>query len=137
MRCPDCNKFVSFDSEGEPEIDVDVSGTSVVGSARITNNCAECSTELKEASFDISEDIPGAEDHSECDGELSTEVEDAERIDRLEDRTRTGKPIKNMRYMKHMYGASATIKVTCDKCDFEAEISWSGEVSGSGMDELA
>lgn len=137
MRCPDCNKFVSFDSDVEPEIDVDVSGTEVVGSVRIVNNCGECGTELKEASFDISEEILDATDHAtNCDGELSVEVDMAERTDRLENKTRSGKLIKHARYMKHLYGAQANLKVTCDKCEFEALISWSDEVQGSGMDEL-
>jgi len=135
MRCNDCNKFVSFDSDVEPEISVDVSGTIVSGDARIVNNCADCGTELKECSFDINEEIPGADAH-ECDGELSVEVEGAGRTDRMEDKTRTGKPIKHSRYMKHLYGAEATFKVVCDKCEFEAEIPWSDETPGSAMDEL-
>ena len=49
MRCPDCNKFVSFD-EGEPKvqsIEIDTSG--VKCEVRIVMNCGECGQELKEA----------------------------------------------------------------------------------------
>jgi hypothetical protein len=46
MRCPDCNKFVSFD---EPEIegdDPDIVGTAVSGNVRIVLKCADCGGEL-------------------------------------------------------------------------------------------
>jgi hypothetical protein len=52
MRCPDCNKFVSFD-EQEPEInsiEVDDSGN-VSAEVRIVNACGDCGAELKEANF--------------------------------------------------------------------------------------
>jgi hypothetical protein len=56
MRCPDCNKFVSFD-EADPEVnDLDVSDNgSVTASVRIVNTCAECGTELKEAMLELEE----------------------------------------------------------------------------------
>lgn len=54
-RCPDCNKFVSFE-EVEPEVnslEVDSSGY-VTAEIRIVNECADCSTELREANLDLS-----------------------------------------------------------------------------------
>jgi hypothetical protein len=58
MRCPDCNKFASYD-EADPEvndIDVDADGQ-VTAEIRITNNCADCGTELKEATLNIDHNL--------------------------------------------------------------------------------
>src|SRR4051812_35969271 len=136
MRCPNCNKFVSYDVDTDPEIEVTISddGT-VTGTCRIVNGCAECGTELKEANFDIEMPAAGSEDH-DCLGHLEVEVEDAYRIEETQTLDRNGKTIKNPRYMKHLYGAGATFSVTCDKCDFSAEVPWKDFQSASGMDEL-
>ncbi len=136
MRCPDCSKFVSYDAEVEPEIDVSVAddGT-ITGTCRIVNNCAECGTELKEASFDISESVDG-HDEEACDGNLSVEVENESRVDEMQTKDRKGRTIKNFRYMKHLYGAEATFAVACDKCDFEGEVAWKDTIEASSMDEL-
>ena len=43
MRCPDCNKFVAFDTDVDPEVSVSVENDgSITGNVRIVNNCAEC-----------------------------------------------------------------------------------------------
>ena len=55
MRCPDCNKFVSYD---EPEVEVNsinVNGEAVTASVRVALNCADCSTGLKEAEIEADE----------------------------------------------------------------------------------
>lgn len=55
MRCPDCNKFVSYDDSNEPEADdadIDAEGH-VTGTVRVYLTCAECGTDLKEANFDL------------------------------------------------------------------------------------
>lgn len=62
MRCPDCSKFVSFDTDTEPEVDateVDDEGH-VTFDARIVNNCAECGTELTEYTFNVEVDLTDA-----------------------------------------------------------------------------
>lgn len=53
MRCPDCNKFVSFDEPAVEMEDPEISSGSVTASARVALNCAECGTELAEATFDL------------------------------------------------------------------------------------
>jgi hypothetical protein len=53
MRCPDCNKFTGLEN-GEPEISTeDLNSGSVNLEIRLTRNCADCSTELKEYTFSI------------------------------------------------------------------------------------
>ncbi len=56
MRCPDCNRFVSQEA-GEPEVDDSTSDMQVSLSVRIVQNCAECGTELKEATLEIERDL--------------------------------------------------------------------------------
>ena len=150
MRCSDCNKFVSFDTEQEPEIDISVDDDGVVnGTVRIVNTCAECGTELKEGTFDLEVDLSGAiadhrEEHrqkSDKDGAVaghtSLEVED-DGGSRFEDSVTTdrrGKKITNPRYMKHLYGAEVEIKVTCE-CGEVFTDTWRDSLAGSSMDEL-
>ena len=51
-RCPDCNKFVGYD-EAEPEVNsLEINGTTITGEVRVTLNCAECGTELRESNFE-------------------------------------------------------------------------------------
>jgi hypothetical protein len=78
-RCESCNKFVSLD-EQEPEVQgVDLQETTVSASVRIANACADCGTDLREATLDMECDI--SEDWDEhlrevalkcksCDGEV-------------------------------------------------------------------
>lgn len=139
MRCPSCNKFVSFDAESDPEIDgedVDKEGN-VTASVRIVNNCADCGEELKEATFDLEVDLTEAcKEHVNAEGEtkhvLTVEIEASGRTERTD-----GKEGTPSRYRRHYYGAEASIKVSCEcDADFEAKADWKDEIQGSSMDEL-
>jgi len=142
MRCNDCNKFVSFDTDSDPEIDVDVDNEGhVTGSVRIVNTCQDCSSELTEATLNV--DMDFASEIVEHRGEqaegdhatLSVDHDGGSRTDRTENKDRNGKIIKQSRYMKRFYGAEATITVEC-ACGEKFEQGWSDEVQASGMDEL-
>jgi len=149
MRCPDCNKFVSFDADTDPEIDCDVDEDGhITGSVRIVNQCAECGSELKEANFDVDVNVEDKlHDHWKANGwkgkgaapeghrELDLSDDSGSRTERTQTTDRHGKPIKSHRYMKHFYGAEATFMVACE-CGETFEVQWSDEVQGSGMDEL-
>lgn len=138
MRCPDCNKFVSYD---EPMIEVDsidVNDDEISGNVRVVLACAECGEELKDCYFDISETIAHECDGIEEDGfnfEI-LEEDNFEPMDRYEDRDRNGKLIKNMRYMKHLYGFTGTIQVQCMHCNEVIDVEVSDEAAGSEFDEL-
>jgi hypothetical protein len=56
LRCEPCGKFVAFEPQ-EPEANVDIDKTHVSGDIRVFLSCAECSAEMKEASFQIDEDF--------------------------------------------------------------------------------
>ena len=136
MRCPDCCKFVSMDTETEPEFD-EPSAEDVIAvctvDVRITNNCADCGTELKEANFSL--ELEGAEPgdgektpHENCKGELTLDFV-CERSDRSDS-------AKNPRYARTFYGVEVTVEVKCEKCGFKHNAVVSDECQASGMDEL-
>jgi DNA-directed RNA polymerase subunit RPC12/RpoP len=154
MRCPDCNKFVGYD---EPQVDVeseDIDSNTVTVQIHEVLPCQECGTELKEAYMDV--EIADIE-CPECGGDprdengnhkksvdpdatdeeyLEIDGVDAEPIDRFEDKDRHGKPIKNMRYMKHYYGASVTVHLRCKKCGHEFSVEETTELVASEFDEM-
>jgi hypothetical protein len=139
---------VSFDSDADPEVDsIDVDDEGVVtGSVRITNNCAECSTEMREFTFDLKEDFSDdiaahraekqkAGEADDLHDELTVDEQGGSRFDEMQDTDRNGKKIKNTRYMKHLYGAEVELMVTC-KCGETFSRTWRDTVPGSGMDEM-
>lgn len=138
-RCPDCNKFVSLDSETEPEVNVSVDKEgNVSGTVRIANSCQECSQEMSECTFEVDVSAPDEVTKHLAKGQHELEVElSASRTDRYENKTRTGKIIRNPRYQKHMYGAEGTIEWTCIcNAEWSHTQDWSDEVQASGMDSL-
>lgn len=140
MRCPDCNKFVSFDTETEPEVEVNVDKTlgTITVEAHIVNTCADCGTELTTADFQMeSEDLAEVvEEHKEecADFELLVESESFGRTDRRETHDKRGKPIKS-RYQKQYYGVEGSVTVEC-KCGLKFEpVTLSDEIQSSAMEE--
>lgn len=137
MRCPTCNRMVSFDEprvEVESE-DLDQESMTVTGTVGVTLPCVDCGTELKGTSLDYEVCF----NHS-CDGKSEEETElqevTADPMDRFEDKDRNGKPIKNPRYQKHYYGATVTATIVCGKCGETIESSVDVEEQASAFDEL-
>jgi hypothetical protein len=145
MRCPDCNKFVGND-EQEPEVEsveveADESGhATVTASVRIVNACADCGTELTEATLDLEAEVTlEPADHkcpSETAGEepaldLEAEETSSERTNRSD-----GKPNTPSRYRRTFYGAQveATVKCRCGK--IETTVTLADEVQASGMESM-
>jgi len=134
MRCSDCNKFVSMDTEAEPEYEEPEAEEVLSGCAvdvRITNNCADCGTELKEANFCI--ELEGAEPgdgektpHSKCKGDLALDFVI----------TRSDRSDGAGRYARTFYGVEVEVEVSCNKCGFEHSQKASDECQASAMDEL-
>jgi hypothetical protein len=140
MRCPDCSKFVSLEfNEPELEGDLDVTEEGVVtGSVRIVRACADCGTELKEASFDL-EFTPNNDqikDHLNPEGQSIHELEvEEDGVSQIEE--------GGGRYAKSYFGAEVSFHVRCS-CDAakKTEERWSLEgtmsdkIAASGMDEM-
>jgi hypothetical protein len=139
MRCNDCNKFVGQEP-GEPEaeleaerIDATTNAVQVTGSIRLAVVCAECGTDLKEATFDVDETIE-IEGHRPTDDEthdLEVEIDQCEATETY--KGREGAPA---RYQKHYYGVDCQFSISCS-CGQLRDVngSYNDEVQASGMDE--
>jgi hypothetical protein len=133
MRCPDCNKFVSYD-EQEPEItDIDIDGDVVRGSVRVVLPCAECGTDLKECEMEFEIGIK----QQPTAGEWEIDDSSAELSSRTVDKDRHGKQIKNARYMKTMYGASIKVTLKTEAVEEEfLELECEVEEAASAFEEV-
>lgn len=79
MRCPDCNKFVPYDTEVDPEEsgDVEFDGETFRATFTRTLTCGECGSELKSAEIEIEVDatVEGGDDLSpEPEGDPDSET---------------------------------------------------------------
>lgn len=146
MRCPECNKFASYDDSTDPEVDsldVDQDGN-ITGSVRIVLTCAEDSTELKEATFDLDAHVSDtfAEAHKGEGHELSVDDDGFSLSSRQEtesrrtkkDGTVVVKPIP-FRYRRTYYGFDGDVTVTCE-CGATESVHVADEIPAGAMDEL-
>lgn len=125
MRCPNCNKFVSFDEPNVESSDVEVSPTGdVMYTADIELCCAECGTQLKTGQVEPYETVIDHDVEKEC--ELSAEIVMEEGNVRTEG---------SGRYVKTFYGVRADIKIVCT-CGFETNLELTSHVQASAMDEV-
>lgn len=136
MRCPDCNKFVSYD-EADPEVnDLEISddGT-VTAEVRIVNTCGGCGQDLKEATLDFSEEVDVSA-HSGEGHDLSVEESSCERTQRSGYFKKGVFVPAGGRYAKTFYGASLSYTVTCSCSEgFKIEGVLEDDVQASGMDD--
>lgn len=132
MRCPDCSKFVSMDTETEPDVREDWNGSKGEGSVdvRIVNCCAECGNELKEANFEFTIDVSDLKH----DPPLSDDVKDNSTLD--VDVSRTHRVQGAGRGAKTFYGVEVSWKVLSSDGDVLAEGTEDDECPASAMDEL-
>jgi uncharacterized protein with PIN domain len=144
LRCPDCNKFVSFDTETEPEVQseqVDENGA-VEFSVRITNNCADCGTELTETTLEMEDTVPEEllADHKGDEHEYSVEVVSASRTERQSVPQKTSKKTSKTtvwyRGAKTYYGAEIEYSVKCSCGVTLHEGTISAEEQASYMESL-
>jgi hypothetical protein len=79
MRCPSCSKFVSYDTDVDPEEqgDAELDGTGLSASYRRVLCCAECGDELKEATIEVTADLdfPDGVDPEQCPGSEDDQAE--------------------------------------------------------------
>lgn len=147
MRCPDCNKFVSFE-EADPEVDcLDIRGDgAVTATVRIINTCAECSQELTEATFDLESDAAcEAVEAHKCTTSPQPEQRSFEAEEYECERTgrsgyyKKGKWVPGFgRYAKTFYGAQLTVTVKCSACQevVGEPVVLTDDVQASAMDSL-
>lgn len=137
MRCDQCGRYVAFDSEVEPEVDVTIEydekkNVLVQGSVRIVNQCAECGSEMTEATFDVDEVILLSHEKG-CKTDEDEPEYDEPTAERFDDYVPPGRPA---RYQKHEYGASMDVEVSCADCEVKGSLTWSDQIQSSGMDPL-
>jgi phage FluMu protein Com len=150
MRCPDCNKFVSYD---EPQCEVgnvELDGDTVRANVTVQLNCQDCGGTLKDAEIEAETEFqheckPKAElnkdwkpDAEYKKGDDQYEVESdgsAEGTNRTETKDRHGKPIKSSRYMKSFYGFTLESEIKCRKCGEVFSVTIEGEEQASSFNE--
>lgn len=127
MRCPDCNKFVSFDEPCVEDVELEINDLGdITCNANVALNCAECGTELKTGAVEMTAKI-----QHDCDSderELSIEETMSEGDTRTEG---------SGRYMKTFYGARVEAKITCGCEHYEEDVELAGHIQASAMDESA
>lgn len=166
MRCPDCSKMVSLDF-GDPEIEdfscsveLDDEGNLVAelsASARIVRSCADCGTELKEATLDLSYEGV-ALGHDLLVGALGG-VAHVEAVPEGERGGNTPKPWRwakghsprqpgsepdsvdqveegGGRYKKSYFGACVSVEVECECGEVLCTVEATDKVAASAMDEM-
>lgn len=135
MRCNQCNKFVSNDTEQEPQEQDEpkIEGITFTASYDRVIACAECSQELRSALIEFCEKLEIPEkceptDEPSEDGqhewEFDLEVTPSERTE--------GKG----RGIRTFYGVEVSGMATCSKCGTEVTLSLSEDVQASSMDEV-
>lgn len=143
MRCPDCNKFVSY-AEPEAELNsADISGDTLNVDVDVKLNCSECGTELKSCNFTTEAHL---EAH-ECQSPEAELAEDREKFEideegepfgdsRTQTKDRNGKPIKLARYMKTFYGFTMQTSIKCNCCEEIFTVETQDEAQASSFDEV-
>lgn len=133
MRCPDCNKFTGLEFQ-DPELDGDleVSEDGVTCNIRLVRTCSECGQEMKEATLEMSGDLPEQavdhlKEHEEDETPHELEIEE-NGIDQIEE--------GGGRYKKSYFGASVDYKITCSCGQFEVTGTVSDKIPASHMEEL-
>jgi Pyruvate/2-oxoacid:ferredoxin oxidoreductase gamma subunit len=120
--------MVSMELQDEPEeerAEFDAKTGEIDASYRIVRTCAECGTELKEATFDFEETLDQdiLDEHKGEGHELSAKF-DAESIEE-----------SGTRYAKSYFGVMLAVTVSCS-CGFDHEIHMLDKVAASEMEEL-
>ena len=123
MRCNNCGKFVSQEMADPEVVDSGCHGGTLTATVRIVAQCAECSDDLKETTFDVDEEIEGF-----CDNANHEKNVDEVTLESTERGEGKG------RYRKTFYGAEGVFEVSCS-CGKKAEHKWSDAIQASHMDE--
>ncbi len=114
----------------DPEVtDEDVSNGTLTATCRIVLQCAECNMDLKEAMFELEQEITEhlcARGEEDSEHEPSVEVTNVESAERQEGAGR----VKTT-----FYGADVTLTVKCS-CGKSFPVEWHAEEKASAMDEL-
>ena len=142
-RCPDCNKFVSIeqeDPEWDPEVEADdLAGTRqtgrVTGEVRLALSCADCGTELAEATQEA--EIAFTLEHEAEPGCLGLKAPEGPELELEANATATDRYEGKGRGARHFYGADLEATVKCLACEAEVTVMGQVEEQASAFESLA
>jgi hypothetical protein len=147
MRCPNCNKFVPFDTEVEPEEESqEVDDMTFKASYRRVLQCGECGEDLKEATleveYDFSKDVQDEEEEGkpkQHEHEFEIESCEVEPTTGAVTKDRNGRTIRSSRYMKTLYGVKCSVEVKCgvEGCEAQASFDCEQDEQASAFEELS
>lgn len=133
VRCPDCNKFASYDGVEAETMDESIDGVTFYSSVRVYLPCADCGTELKEYTFEVEQEL--IHDCTMVGPELQIASWDVNGSDRREFQDAKGRPI-NPRYQKTFYGYEGSLKWECPECGFTDEVDLRDDAQASYFEQL-
>lgn len=124
-RCNDCGKFVSLEMS-DPEVEIELDGTTIRAQMRIARTCADCGTEMKTADLTAEVEVPELQAHEGVEHSLEVENNDPKAIEE-----------GGSRYAKSYFGASVdyTVRCSCQEAPV-AEGTLSDKIAASAMDEV-
>lgn len=147
-RCPDCNKFVPFDTEVEPEEESTEYKVEVDGAIEVeadytrTLNCGECGTELRTTSLNVQGTLKlyvpdGTED---ADGSMQMRIEDCQHDDddhplEVTFTADATERAEGKGWTKKYYGIVVHVDAKCGKCGGVASGTLEAEEASSAFDE--
>lgn len=128
MRCNTCNKFVSYNDEPDISIDTEsIESTDLTADLTITLTCAECGSELKQATATVEESL--LDEHA-CD--LTGEIKDVTGEQFLiTDSYGTGCQLNPKRWQ-----ADLEFTIHCERCNSSFEHTASTELDSSEFEEV-
>lgn len=127
-RCPDCNKFATLEFQDPEEslTEFDPETGHIEAEYRIIRNCADCGTEMKEATITFDEQLDSSiTDAHTGDGHgLSAEFS-AEQYEE-----------GGGRYAKAYFGVELTVTITCECGSVNEVLTLVEKEAASSMDDL-
>lgn len=125
-RCSDCNKFAGLETQDPEEQDAtfDEETGAIEASYRIVRNCADCGTEMKEATIELSDEVDVSEHQGEG-HEVTAEFGDPTPVEE-----------GGGRYAKAYYGVSVDVTVECSCGELREVVTMEDKVAASAMDDL-
>ena len=138
-QCPGCQKFAPLTTNEDPEVELDLSGRTVVANIRLVRESECCSEEMKEANMEpeVEIDVEKLAGHVDEEGEpmeghdLDIEEGDKEITERSEGKGRG---------TRTFHGVLVRFSISCSCQESGAPAVYEGEISdecqASSMDEL-
>lgn len=139
MRCPDCNKFVSYEDDPTIELNsLDVMDNGVVADVSVQLCCSQCGTTLREASLltelALTPDDHTCEDYRDHDSESDDEAYDADDLFVSSDEGSPEPTVRNVNG-KTFYGFRLETQLRCKCCDDTFMVELKDDTASSNFED--